>query len=64
MEKHFYLGLTILVLLLALGIGTTAVMQTIHKPLESFLTEAANLAMDDRLDQALPLAEKASAMTF
>ena len=61
MEKHFFLGLTILVLLLALGIGTTAVMEAIHKPLESSLTESANLAMDDRLDQALPLAEKAFA---
>ena len=61
MEKHFHIGLTILILLLALGIGTSTVMQAIHKPVEATLTEAANLAMDGRLDQALPLAEKAYA---
>ena len=42
MEKRFYLGLLILLMLLGLGIGT-----------------AANLALADNLEEALPLARKA-----
>ena len=61
MEKHFYLGLTILILLLALGIGTTVAMQSIHKPVESALSKAADLAMADKLDEALSMAQKAYA---
>jgi len=59
MEKHFYLGLAILILLLALGIGTAAVMQAIHEPVQTQLARAAELALEDKLDAALPLAEKA-----
>ena len=59
MEKRFYLGLAILLLLLALGIGTTIVMRAIHKPVEAALSQAADFALADDLEQALPLARKA-----
>ena len=59
MEKHFYLGLTILLVLLALGIGTTMVMRSVHEPVETALSQAADLALADNLEQALPLARKA-----
>ena len=59
MGKHFYMGLGILILLLVLGIGTTAVMQGIHEPVEADLAKAADLALADKLDQALPLAQEA-----
>ena len=59
MEKHFYIGIAILALLLVLGIGTTAVMEATHEPVEVSLAQAAELAMADNLEQALPLAQKA-----
>ena len=59
MEKHFYLGLAILLLLLALGIGTAMGMKTVHQPMETILLEAADLAMAGNLEQALPIAQKA-----
>ena len=59
MGKHFYLGIGILILLLALGIGTTAVMRSIHEPVERNLEKAADLALSGNLEQALPLAQKA-----
>ena len=49
MEKRFYLGLGILVLLLALGIGTSAIMQVIHEPVADALYQAADLALEDNL---------------
>lgn len=61
MEKRFYLGLAILVLLLALGIGTTAIMQTIHEPVADALYQAADLALEDNLNGALLLSQKAYA---
>ena len=59
MEKRFYLGLVILGLLLALGIGTSVMMQVIHKPVAEKLYNAAELALKDNLDEALPLSQKA-----
>ena len=59
MEKRFYLGLLILLMLLGLGIGTAAGMKAIHAPVEDLLTQAANLALADNLEEALPLARKA-----
>ena len=61
MGKHFYLGLTILIVLLVLGIGITAVMQAMHEPIKTALSQAADLAMAEKFEQALPLAEKAYA---
>lgn len=61
MEKRFYLGLTILLLLLGLGIGTAWGMKAIHRPVETFLTQAAEYAMTENMDAALPLAERAYA---
>ena len=59
MEKRFYLGLAILVLLLALGIGTTVSMRAIHKPVAEMLYQAADLALKEDLSAALPLSKKA-----
>ena len=59
MEKRFYLGLAILLLLLGLSVSATFAMKSIHQPVETALEEAAQLAMDDRLEEALPLAKTA-----
>ena len=59
MEKRFYLGLGILLVLLGLGIGTAAGMKAIHHPVESLLCQAAELALEDNLEDAVPLARSA-----
>ena len=59
METRFYLGLVILLVLLGLGIGAGIGMRVVHQPVETLLTQAANLAMEDNLEEALPLARKA-----
>lgn len=59
MEKHFYTGLVILLVLLALGIGTAVGMGALHRPTAELLSQAAALAGEDNLDSALPLARKA-----
>lgn len=59
MEKRFYLGTFILAALLALSIGTSAAMKAIHRPMEADLKEAARLALEDNLETALPLAQRA-----
>ena len=61
MEKRFYLGLIILLLLLGLGMGTAFVMEAIHAPAEAALEEAARLALENRPEQAFSLAEEAYA---
>ena len=59
MEKRFYLGLVILGLLLALGVGASVIMQVIHKPVADKLYTAADLALQDKMDEALALSKKA-----
>ena len=59
MEKRFYLGLVILIVLLGLGIGTAAGMKAIHRPIENLLNQAAELAVNDRFEEALPIAREA-----
>ena len=59
MEKRFYLGLTILLLLLGLGIGTSATLKAVHQPVRQLLENAAAIALEDNLDAALPIARKA-----
>lgn len=59
MEKRFYLGCAILVVLLGLGIGAALGMKAIHRPVEDLLSQAAELAMAENMDTALPLAQKA-----
>lgn len=61
MEKRFYLGLVILLILLALGIGTAWGMQSMHEPVQTLLEDAARLASEDKMEEALPLARKAYA---
>ena len=59
MEKRFYLGCVILVILLVLGIGTALGMKAIHQPVENLLSQAAKFAMEENIDAALPLAQAA-----
>ena len=59
MERRFILGITILVLVLALTIGTAFGMKAIHAPGEAILTEAAKLTLAGEFRQAVPLAEQA-----
>lgn len=59
MEKRFYLGLAILALILAATIGVSMGMKAMHEPVQQLLTQAADLAAEENLEQALPLAQKA-----
>ena len=61
MEKRFYLGIVILLVLLGLGIGASAGMKAIHQPVEKLLEQAATLAQAENMESALPLANKAYA---
>ena len=59
MGKRFYLGCVILIILLGLGIGAELGMKAIHQPVENHLRQAAAFAMEENMDAALPLAQKA-----
>lgn len=59
MEKRFYLGLVILLVLLGLGIGTAEGMKALHAPVEQLLSQAADLAETGSLAEAFPLAQRA-----
>lgn len=59
MEKRFYLGLGILLLLLILGLSVSFFMQAVHQPVEANLAEAARFALAGDMEKALPLAQKA-----
>lgn len=53
------LGVILLTVVLAFAIATGAGMKAIHAPGETLLTEAARLAMEDKLEEAVPLARQA-----
>ena len=59
MEKRFYLGLGVLLLLLAVSVAAWLGMQAIHQPEEQFLARASDLALAGDMEQAVPLAEAA-----
>ena len=55
------LGVILLTVVLAFAVGAGVGMKAIHEPGETLLTEAARLAMEDNLAQAIPLARQAFA---
>ena len=59
MERRFILGICILITVLALTVGTAIGMKAIHAPGEAALKEAARLALDGNMEQAIPLAQQA-----
>lgn len=59
MERRFLLGLAILILVLGFAIGTGIGMKAIHAPSEVTLTQAAQLALADDMERAIPLARDA-----
>ena len=59
MERRFMLGLVILILVLGFAIATAAGMKAIHKPSEAALNRAVELALNDDMEQAIPLAREA-----
>ena len=59
MERRFILGILLLVLVLALSVGTALGMKTIHAPAEADLSKAAQLAMDGHWQEATLLASGA-----
>ncbi len=59
MERRFILGLSILLLVLAFAVGVALGMKAIHAPGETALTQAAQLALEGNMEQAVPLAQKA-----
>ena len=59
MEKRFYLGVVILLLLLGLGIAATVGMKAVHSPVEEALKDSAELAVAGDLPAALRQAREA-----
>lgn len=59
MERRFILGLAILILVLSFAIGTAIGMKAIHQPAEAALTQAAQLALEGKLEEAVSLARDA-----
>ena len=59
MEKRFYIGMAILLVLLVLGIGVSAGMRAIHAPVEELLEQAATLALQQDPEGAVSLAQEA-----
>lgn len=59
MERRFIVGLVLLILVLAFSVGTAIGMRAIHVPGEAALTQAAQLALADKMEQAIPLAQQA-----
>ena len=59
MERRFILGLSILLLVLIFAIGTDVGMKAIHAPSEAALTQAAGLALEGNMEQAISLAQAA-----
>lgn len=59
MERRFIVGLVLLILVLAFSVGTSIGMKAIHAPGEAALTQAAQLALADNMEQAIPLAQQA-----
>ena len=56
MNGRLTLGIAILTLTLALAIGIGIGARSIHGPSEAALTEAAELALNDQMDKAIPKA--------
>ena len=59
MERRFILGLAILLLVLVFSIGAAIGMKAIHAPGETALNQAAKLALQGDMEQAISLAQSA-----
>ena len=59
MERRFYLGITLLVVVLALAIGLAVGMKAIHEPAQIALTQAAEHALAGDWEQAITLGQQA-----
>lgn len=59
MERRFVLGIVLLLVVLIFAICTGVGMKVIHKPGETALNRAAQLALEDNMEQAIPLAKEA-----
>ena len=57
--KRFWIGISVLAVLLASGWAVAFFMGHCHAPISNELTQAAQTAMDGRLEQAVQLAESA-----
>lgn len=59
MERRFFLGIGLLILLLAASLAGAWGMRTVHSPAEQELERAAVLALENNWEQATMLAEQA-----
>ena len=59
MERRFWLGLGILLLLMAVGVWGVWGMGRIHDPVADTLDQAAKAAMEEDLDRAVSLSRQA-----
>ncbi len=59
MQRRFYLGLGLLILLLVLCLAATIAMEAVHSPIEAELLRASRLALEGDMEQAVPIAKKA-----
>ena len=59
MEKRFFFGVILLILLFAIGIAAGLGMRTVHHPAEKLLEQARELALSGDLSGAIALSEQA-----
>ena len=59
--KRFWIGISVLAVLLASGSTVSFFMEHCHRPISSELAQAAQAAQSDRLDAAAELAQSAHA---
>ena len=59
MEKRFWIGLGLLVVLLAVGLWGSYFAETIHKPIGNTLQQASQVTLDGDLEQGLQLISQA-----
>ena len=59
MEKRFWIGVGLLLLLLAVGIWSSWLTGSIHDPISDTLQQASQITLDGDLEQGLQLISKA-----
>ena len=59
MERRFWYGLGILLLFLALGLWAAWGMENMHRPVTSYLEQAAQTALDGNLEKGIALEARA-----
>lgn len=59
MQRRFYLGIGLLLMILILGIAICIAMKAIHEPSQQLLQQAAQASLSGDMEQAVPMALEA-----